>query len=60
MRVSQVNYTYQVSSFPAWAKRPEVSASIGNLKTDVESEKIPIKGNTMLKLTNNGWVNALK
>lgn len=60
MRVSQVKFTYQVSDFPAWAKLPEMLSAIAVLKRDVESEKVPIDGEAVLKLTNNGWVNAMK
>lgn len=60
MRISQVKFTYQVSDFPAWVKLPTILTALTRLKTDVESEKNPVKGSTMLKLTNNGWVNALK
>lgn len=59
VRVSQVNYTYQVGDFPAWAKLPETLSAIPQLKADVESEKTPIKSAAMLQLTNNGWVNMM-
>ena len=59
VKASRVTYTYQVSDFPAWAKLPETSAAIGKLKTDVESEKTPIKSMDMLVLTNNGWKSQL-
>jgi hypothetical protein len=60
IRVSQVKFTYQVSDFPAWAKLPETLSAVTRLKTDVESDKTPVTGSTLLKLTNNGWVNAMR
>lgn len=55
-RVSRVNYTYEVSDLPAWAKSQEVHLAINELKADVESEKNAIKRLDTLVLTNNGWV----
>lgn len=55
-RISRVNYTYEVSGLPAWAKSPEIISVIYELKADVESDKTPIKRLDTLLLTNNGWV----
>lgn len=56
MRISRVNYTYEVSDLPTWAKSPVIQAAIPELKADVESDKVPIKKLDVLVLTNNGWV----
>ena len=56
MRISRVNYTYEVSDLPAWANSPAIQAAIPELKADVESDKVPIKKLDVLVLTNNGWV----
>ena len=55
-RISHVNYTYEVSDFPEWAKSPEVLEAIEDLKKDVESTIHPIKELDVLVMTNNGWV----
>jgi hypothetical protein len=55
-RISRVNYTYEVSDFPEWAKSPEVVGAIKDLKTDIESTTTPIKKLDVLVMTNHGWV----
>ena len=55
MRGSNVSFTYSVSDFPAWAKSPEILAAFDRIKSDLDSEKTPIKGDTILVLTNKGW-----
>lgn len=55
-RISRVNYTYEVSDFPEWAKSPEVVEVIKDLKIDIESSTTPIKKLDVLVMTNNGWV----
>ncbi len=55
-RISRVNYTYEVSNFPAWAEAPEVLAAIKDLNTDFESKITSKKALDVLILTNNGWV----
>lgn len=59
VRASRVQYTYQMSDLPAWAKRPDIMAAISGIKAAVESEKTPIKSMDMLVLTNNGWKSQL-
>lgn len=55
-RISRVNYTYEVSDLPSWARSDEILDAIKDLKIDVESEQSPIKKLDALILTNNGWV----
>jgi hypothetical protein len=55
-RITRVNYTYEVSDFPEWAKSPEVIEAIKELKTDIASSTTPIKKLDVLVMTNNGWV----
>lgn len=56
MRISRVNYTYEVKDLPTWAQSPAIQAVIPELKADAESDKVPIKKLDVLVLTNNGWV----
>jgi hypothetical protein len=55
-RISRVNYTYEVSNFPEWAKLPEVIEAIKGLRADIGSATAPIKKLDVLVMTNNGWV----
>ena len=53
MRVSQVNYRYQVTDLPAWAKDAKMLAAFPELKRDTATD---LTAKAAVVLTNEGWV----
>jgi len=49
-----VNWTYQLTDVPDWAKRPEAVAGIPQIKDRMEQQKKRVRG-ALLKLSNQGW-----
>lgn len=56
MKISNVNYTYEITDLADWFKKLEHTNNSSLLAGKSSSENKPIKGSTILILTNKGWV----
>jgi hypothetical protein len=52
-KISQVNYTYEVDSAPAWAKQSAIEAAYPSVKHDLDGAP---KDKAVLVATNDGWM----
>lgn len=54
--ISIVNYSYTAKDIPDWAKNKDILKQFNYIDDFVNSADNPVKGKTMLVLTNKGWI----